>query len=182
MRGVRSGPALAHCFGNEVVSARRFRMWNLFGQRKAMQKEVFDTLLPGDLYGGEHRSGRQPEDLVRYLMLAAVPMLTFYAIILSQVDSENAAHEDFAGAVWLLGMGIAIAVVAWVLFKLSRAGESKALGFGAEVDEPSALPPRVKAIMKRAATMKLLAFRVMIVSGISGCVGFYIGLRGLFVL
>ena len=36
--------------------------------------------------------------------------------------------------------------------------------------------------MKRAAIMKLLAFRVMIVAGISCCVGLYTGLKGLVIL
>ena len=42
-------------------------MWNLFNQRRAMEKEVFETLRPGDLYGETPQSGRRPEFLLRYL-------------------------------------------------------------------------------------------------------------------
>lgn len=157
-------------------------MWNLFNQRKALDKEVFETLRPGDLYGGEHRTGKQPEDLVRYLLLACVPGVTFFSIILSRVDPANSAHEDIVSAVWLLALGTAIAFGAWTLFRLSRAGEGRALLQDGADNEPADLPPAIRALMKRAATMKLLAFRVMIVSGISFCVGLYLGLKGLILL
>lgn len=157
-------------------------MWNLFNQRKALDKEVFETLRPGDLYGGEHRAGKQPEDLVRYLLLACVPGVTFFSIVLFRVDPANSGHEDIVSAVWLLALGAAIACGAWALFRLSRAGEGRALLQDGADNEPADLPPTIRALMKRAATMKLLAFRVMIVSGISFCVGLYLGLKGLILL
>lgn len=156
-------------------------MWNLFNQRRELEREVYATLRPGDLYGGEHRTGRQPEDLVRYLLLANVPGLTFFAIVMSRVARQDAAYQEFYSAVWLMGMGTAIAVGAWVLFRLSRMGEGQAISMhqGYVEDGPS---HQVRAVMKRAAVMKLLAYRVMIVSAIAFCIGVYLGLKGFIIL
>ncbi|MDH3699809.1 MAG: hypothetical protein OEU46_00730 [Alphaproteobacteria bacterium] len=161
-------------------------MWNLFGQRRAMEKEVFETLRPGDLYGETHGSGRQPEELLRYIFLANATGLTFFLIMISGLVREAQAFAEFVSSVWLLGMSTAIAIGAWILFRLSRARERVALGRsqgggadGESVEQPS---DAVMQIMRRAAVMKLLAFRVMIVSGIALCVGVYLGLKGLFLL
>jgi len=40
----------------------------------------------------------------------------------------------------------------------------------------------VQALMKKAAVKKLLAIRILIVSALSGCIGLYLGLKGLFLL
>lgn len=157
-------------------------MWNLFNQRKELKTEVYEKLRPGDLFGGEHQTGRQPEDLVRYLLLANAVVLTFFAVILTRVAAGASGHDEIYGAVWLAGMGIAIAAVSWVLFRLSRAGERKLLSRGLEEVEAAALPGDAKKDMKQAAIKKLLGFRIMIVSAISGCIGIYIGLKGLFLL
>lgn len=163
-------------------------MWNLFNQRRAMEKEVFETLRPGDLYGETHQSGRRPEELLRYILLANATGLTFFLIIISGLAQEARAYTEFVSSVWLLGMSTAIAIGAWILFRMSRARERIALGrtqgdgsgqAGDSAEHPS---DAVMQIMKRAAVMKLLAFRVMIVSAISFCVGAYLGLKGLFLL
>lgn len=157
-------------------------MWNLFNQRRAMEKEVFETLRPGDLYGGPRRRGWQPEDLVRYILLANGTGLTFFVVLLSGVGSEVRAHTEFVSSVWLLGTGVAIAVGAWLLFRLSRAREVAALGKLQDEQASSEISAPVKRVMKRAAVMKLLGFRVVIVSAISSCVGLYLGLKGFFLL
>jgi hypothetical protein len=157
-------------------------MWNLFNQRRNLEKEVFSTLRPGDLYGSDRRAGWQPEDLVRYLLMANVPGLTFFLIILTRIDIGSRAYEDFVSAVWLLGLGTAIAVGAWLLFRLSRSGESHAMAISASEQGAADLPPAARATMRRAATMKLLGFRVLIVSAISFCVGVYLGLKGFYLL
>ncbi len=158
-------------------------MWNLFGQRRAMEKEVFETLRPGDLYGETHQTGRRPEEFLRYILLANATGLTFFLIVVSGLAREARAYVEFHSSVWLLGMSTAIAIGAWVLFRISRARERAALGRsqgeGESADHPS---DAVMQIMKRAAVMKLLAFRVMIVSAIAFCVGGYLGLKGLFLL
>ena len=64
-------------------------MWNLLNQRKELEKEVYEKLRPGDLFGGAQQIGRQPEHLVRYLLLAAVPVLTFFTIMLLNVRAED---------------------------------------------------------------------------------------------
>ena len=148
-----------------------------------MEKEVFETLRPGDLYGVAPQAGGQPEGLLRYLLLANATGLTFCLIIVSGVAQEARAYTEFVSSVWLLGMSTAIAIGAWILFRTSRARESAALGHcqsqGESVEHPS---DAVMKIMRRAAILKLLAFRVMIVSGIALCVGVYLGLKGLFLL
>ncbi len=154
-------------------------MWSLFGQRKALDKEVYDTLTPGDLYGGDHRTGRQPEDLVRYLFLANIPACTFFSILMTRVEVDSKAYPEVNAAVWLTALGTLIAFGAWALFRLSRAGEVKALSEQGPDTPREEVRPDVRAILKRAATQKLLAFRVMIVSGISFCVGLYTGIKGL---
>ena len=157
-------------------------MWNLFNQRRELNAEVYDKLRPGDLFGDPQVPGRQPEHFVRYLLLGNATVLTFFAVILSRVGAEAAAHRDIYAAVWLTSVGIAIAVGAWVLFRLSRLGEAQALGHDVGSLSASELPPAVKAIMKKAAIKKLLAFRIMIVSALSGCIGLYLGIKGLFIL
>lgn len=157
-------------------------MWNLFNQRRELNAEVYDKLRPGDLYGGPHQTGRQPEDLPRYLMLANATALTFFAVLLSRVDAGARGHEDIYAAVWLTAMGLAIALGAWILLRLSRIEEAKALSRNLGDVEAAALPADVKAIMKRAAIKKLVAFRVMIVSAISGCIALYIGVKGIIIL
>jgi len=157
-------------------------MWSLFGQRKALDKEVYDTLTPGSLYGGDHRTGWQPEDLVRYLFLANIPACTFFSILMTRVDAANDAYEDINAAVWLTAVGTLIAFAAWTLFRLSRSGEARALKEQGPETPREDVRPDVRAILKRAATQKLLAFRVMIVSGISFCVGLYTGIKGLIFL
>ncbi len=156
-------------------------MWNLFNQRREMDREVYSTLRPGDLYGGDHQVGRQPEDLVRYLLLANVPGFTLFAIIASRVPSQEAAYQAFHSALWLTGMGVAIAIGAWLLFYFSRMGEgqAKSLYIGDSDTGPS---QKVRAVMKRAAMMKLLAYRVMIISAIAFCIGVYLGIKGFVIL
>jgi len=146
-----------------------------------MEKEVYSTLRPGNLYGGGHKVGRQPEDLVRYLLLANIPGVTFFAIVMSRVVRDSAAYQEFYSALWLMGMGTAVAVGAWVLFRLSRFGEDRAMSMyrGNAEDE---LPRPVRLLMKRAAIMKLLAVRVMIVSAIAFCIGVYLGIKGFVIL
>lgn len=146
-----------------------------------MEKEVYSTLRPGNLYGGDHPAGRQLEDLVRYLLLANIPGFTLFAIVMSRVDPREPAYQEFQSAVWLMGMGTAIAVGAWVLFRLSRMGESQAMSMY-QGDGEDELPPQVRAVMKRAAIMKLLAVRVMIISAIAFCIGVYLGLKGFIIL
>jgi hypothetical protein len=157
-------------------------MWNLFNQKRELNAEVYGKLRPGDLFGDAHTGGRQPEDLARYLMLANITVLTFFAIVLTRVDAGARGHDEIYSAVWLTGMGLVIAFVAWMLFRLSRADEGKALARGLGDMAAEALPADVKMIMKRAAIKKLLGFRVMIVSGISGCIAIYIGIKGLIIL
>ena len=157
-------------------------MWNLFNQRRELNQEVYSKLRPGDLYGGEHAAGRQPEELIRYLLIGNATILTFFSVILSRVEAQASGHEEIYSAVWLAGMGIAIAIGAWVLFRLSRSQERKAVDRDLGDIEASALPADVKGIMKSAAIKKLLGFRVMIVGAISGCIALYVGIRGLFTL
>jgi hypothetical protein len=163
-------------------------MWNLFNQRRAMEKEVFETLRPGDLYGETPQSGRQPEFLLRYLFLANATGLTFFLIIVSGLAQNVRAHAEFISSIWLLGMSTAIALGAWILFRVSRVRERAALsqsrGDGNRATGDTAGQPSdaVMQIMRRAAILKLLAFRVMIVSAIALCVGTYLGLKGLFLL
>jgi hypothetical protein len=157
-------------------------MWNLFNQKRELKTEVLDKLRPGDLFGAAHQEGRQPEDLVRYLLLANVSVLTFFAVVLSRVDAGVHGHQEIYSAVWLTAMGLAIAVGAWVLFRLARAGEKKALSRNLGDVEADALPPEVKTVMKRAGIRKLLGFRVMIVSAISGCIAIYVGIKGIIFL
>lgn len=156
-------------------------MWNLFNQRREMEREVYSTLRPGDLYGGDHRAGRQPEDLVRYLLLANIPGFTLFAIVMSQVSRQEAAYQEFHSAAWLMGMGIAIAVAAWLLFRFSRIGEGQAMSIHRR-DDSEGPSQQVRAVMKRAAMMKLLAYRVMIVSAIAFCIGVYLGLKGFVIM
>ena len=95
---------------------------------------------------------------------------------------QTPAHEALGTAAWLTAVGGVIAVAAWVLLLLSRRGEAKALAYhvgNADISDP---PPLVQSIMKKAAIKKLLAFRVMIVSGLSLCVAIYLGLKGLYLL
>jgi hypothetical protein len=157
-------------------------MWNLFNQRRELDVEVFQKLRPGDLYGGEQQATRRPEYLVRYLVLANASVLTFFAVVLSRVSAEMRAYPDIYAAVWLTGVGIAIAVGAWTLLKLSRTGEAQALAHGTAGRSASELPPAVRTLMKKAAVKKLLAIRILIVSALSGCIGLYLGLKGLFLL
>lgn len=157
-------------------------MWNLFNQRKELRTEVYEKLRPGDLFGGEHQAGRQPEELVRYLVLANAVVLTFFGVVLTRVTVGASGHEEINSAVWLAGIGIAIAATSWVLFRLSRTGERKLLSRDLGEAEAAALPGDVKTALRRAAIKKLLGFRVMIVSAISGCIAIYIGLKGLFLL
>lgn len=147
-----------------------------------MNAEVYGKLRPGDLFGKERTAVRQPEHLSRYLSLANASALTFFAVVLTRVEAGARGHEDIYGAVWLNGMGLAIAVGSWVLFRLSRAEEAKALLRHVGDVEPDALPADVKSIMRRAAIKKLLGYRVMIVSAISGCIALYTGLKGLIIL
>ena len=157
-------------------------MWNLFNQKRELNAEVYGKLRPGDLYGGDQIAGRQPEELARYLMLANASALTFFAIVFSRVQAGVRGHEDLYGAVWLTAMGLAIALAAWVLFRLSRAAEGKLLLRNLGDVAPEALPADVREGMKRAAIKKLLGYRVMIVSAISGCIALYIGIKGLILL
>ena len=157
-------------------------MWNLLNQRKELEKEVYAKLRPGDLYGDEQQSKWAPEALLRYLLLAAASMLTFFGIMLFNVGAEATAHQEFYASVWLLGVGVAIAGGSWALFQLSRAGEARAVAREGNKAKAEDLSPAVRSVMKRAAIMKLLAFRVMIVAGISCCVGLYTGLKGLVIL
>jgi hypothetical protein len=157
-------------------------MWNLFNQKRELNAEVYGKLRPGDLYGGRQITGRQPEDLARYLMLGNASGLTFFAIVLSQVAAGVRGHDDIYGAVWLTAMGFAIAVAAWVMFRMSRAGEERLLARNIGNIAPEALPPDVKDGMKRAAIKKLLGYRIMIVSAISGCIALYVGVKGLILL
>ncbi|NJP10933.1 MAG: hypothetical protein HC866_16845 [Leptolyngbyaceae cyanobacterium RU_5_1] len=99
-------------------------MWNLFNQRRELDAEVFAKLRPGDLFGSEQQATRRPEYLVRYLVLANASVLTFFAVVLSRVGAELPAYPDIYAAVWLTGVGIAIAAGAWTLMKLSRRGRS----------------------------------------------------------
>jgi len=156
-------------------------MWNLFNQKREMEREVYSTLRPGDLYGGGHTTGRQPEDLVRYLLLANVPGFALFVLAMSHLAGQDAAYREFHSAAWLTGMGIAIAVGAFILFRLSRMGEGRATALyrGHDGEAPS---PQVRTLMRRAAMMKLLAYRVMIVSAIAFCIGVYLGLKGVIIL
>lgn len=155
-------------------------MWHIFGQHRTLQREVYDTLKPGDLYGGEHRAGRQPEDLVRVILLANCAGLAFGTVMLSGVTPGDPSHESFIASVWLMALGTAIALGAWALFRWSRAGEVDALRLSGLAAGHEAFTARIRRCMKRAAMMKLLGYRVMIVSGISFCVGLYTTIRGLF--
>jgi hypothetical protein len=157
-------------------------MWNLFNQRRELDTEVFAKLRPGDLFGSEQQATRRPEYLVRYLVLANASVLTFFAVVLSRVATEMPAYPDIYAAVWLTAVGIAIATGAWTLLKLSRQGEAQALTHGTAGMSASELPPAVRALMKKAAVKKLLAIRILIVSALSGCIGLYLGLKGLFLL
>jgi hypothetical protein len=157
-------------------------MWNLFNQRRELKTEVYGKLRPGDLFGGEHQTGRQPEDLVRYLLLANAVVLTFFGVVLTRVDPGAGGHEEIYSAVWLAGVGILIAAGSWLLFRLSRSGEAKLLGRGLDGVEAESLTADVKKALKGAAIKKLLGFRIMIVSAISGCIALYTGLKGLFLL
>ena len=157
-------------------------MWNLFNQRRELNQEVYGKLRPGDLFGGDHATGRQPEELIRYLLIGNATVLTFFSVVLSRVEAQASGHEEIYSAVWLAGMGMAIAIGSWVLFRLSRSQERKALDRNLGDIEASALPADVKGIMKRAAIKKLLGFRIMIVGAISGCIAIYVGIRGLFTL
>jgi len=157
-------------------------MWNLFNQKRELNAEVYGKLRPGDLYGGRQITGRQPEDLARFLMLGNISALTFFAIVLSRVAAGARGHEDIYGAVWLNAMGRAIACAAWILFRLSRAEEGRLLAHNLGDIAPEALPADVKKGMKRAAIKKLLGYRVMIVSAISGCIALYVGIKGLILL
>ena len=157
-------------------------MWNLLNQRKELEKEVYAKLRPGDLYGDEQKSRWAPEALLRYLLLATASLLTFFGIMLFNVGAEARGHDEFYASVWLLAVGVAIAGGSWALFQMSRAGEARAVAREGNKTKAEDLSPAVRSVMKRAAIMKLLAFRVMIVAGISCCVGFYTGLRGLFIL
>jgi len=100
---------------------------------------------------------------------------------MSRVVRDSAAYQEFYSALWLMGMGTAVAVGAWVLFRLSRFGEDRAMSMyrGNAEDE---LPRPVRLLMKRAAIMKLLAVRVMIVSAIAFCIGVYLGIKGFVIL
>lgn len=157
-------------------------MWNIFNQRKELNEEVYGKLRPGDLYGSRHQPGRQPEDWVRYLLLANAVVLTFFGVVLTRVTDGVRGYDEIYGSVWLACMGIAIALASWLLFRLSRANESTVKSRGLGEMEPSALPADVKATMKRAAIKKLLGYRILIVSAISGCIGIYVGLKGLIIL
>ena len=157
-------------------------MWNLFNQKRELNAEVYGKLRPGDLYGGAHVGGRQPEEFARYLMLGNISVLTFFAIVLTRVETGVRGHEEIYSAVWLTGMGLAIAIGAWVLFRLSRAEEGKALTRNLGDLPAEALPADVKKTMKRAAIKKLLGYRIMIVSAISGVIAIYIGIKGLVIL
>lgn len=156
-------------------------MWHLFGQHRRMEKEVYSTLRPGNLYGDGHQVGRQPEDLVRYLLLANIPGFAFFALVMSRVARQEAAYQEFQSAAWLMGMGAVIAGGAWLLFRLSRVGEHQAMSMS-QGDGEEEMPPQVRSVMKRAAIMKLLAVRVMIVSAIASCIAVYLGLKGFFIL
>jgi len=155
-------------------------MWNLFNQRKELREEVYGKLRPGDLFGDAEQGGRQPEHLVRYLLLANAVLLTFSGVVLTRVEVGTRGHDEFYGAAWLASMGMAIAVAAWLLFRLARAGEAKVLGRNLAGVETSALPMDVKATLKQAAIKKLLGYRILIVSAISGCIGIYVVLKGLY--
>lgn len=157
-------------------------MWNIFNQRKELKSEVYEKLRPGDLYGGGEQSGRQPEDIVRYLLLANAVVLTFFGVVLTRVVVGASGYDEIYGAVWLTSMGIVIALVSWLLFRFSRANERTVMSRGLEETEPSALPADVKAVLKRAAIKKLLAYRILIVSAISGCIAIWVGIKGLFLL
>lgn len=163
-------------------------MWNLFNQRRAMEKEVFETLRPGDLYGESHQTSGQPEGVLRYVLLANATGLTFFLIMVSGLTRDSRAYTEFVSSVWLLGMSAAIAIGSWILFRMSRARERAALGLSrgdgvaAADDGAPRLSDAVMRIMKRAAVLKLLAVRIMIVSAIAFCVGAYLGLKGLFLL
>lgn len=154
-------------------------MWSLFGRRRDLDAEAYAKLRPGDLYGGEDRP---PEVFVHYLLLMNAPMLTFFAVLGLRVGAETPARAEFVTAVWLTGMGMAIAIGAWTALRLSRSGEAKAVAADVGRAEASELPPPIRAMMKRAAIKKMLAFRLMLVSGISGFIGLYSGLKGLVIL
>jgi hypothetical protein len=157
-------------------------MWSLFSRRRDVDNELYSSLRPGDLYGVDQRSGSPWENMLRYLLLANASGLTFFAIIFWRVSPQTPAHEALGTAVWLTAVGGIVAVAAWVLLFLSRRGEAKALAHHAANAGISEPPPLVQSIMKKAAIKKLLAFRVMIVSGLSLCVAIYLGLKGLYLL
>lgn len=155
-------------------------MWSLFNKRRDLDAEIYGKLRPGDLYGGGDREGRPPEIFVRYLLLANATVLTFAAIVLSRAAAP--AQGEFLAAVWLTSMGAMIVAGAWLMLRLSRAGEAKALSRDIRNAAASEPLPAVQALMKKAAIKKMLAFRLMIVSALAGCIGVYAGLKGLFLL
>jgi hypothetical protein len=157
-------------------------MWNLFNQKRELNAEVYGKLRPGDLYGGGQLGGRQPEEFARYLMVANASALTFFAIVLSRVEAGVRGHDDIYGSVWLTAIGFVIALSAWILFRLSRAEEGKLMSRNPGNVAAEALPADVKDGMKRAAIKKLLGYRVMIVSALSGCIALYVGIKGLIIL
>jgi hypothetical protein len=179
--GIEVGSAVGH---GAIHSERKQRdaMWGLFSRRRVVDNELYASLRPGDLYGADNRGGSQWEPYLRYLLLGNAAGLTFFAIVVSQVTPQTPAHEAFVTATWLTVIGAAIAATAQVMLMLSRREEAKALANRAGTSTASDLPPAVHSLMKKAAIKKLLAFRVMMVSGLSLCIAIYLGAKGLYLL
>jgi hypothetical protein len=157
-------------------------MWSLFNRGRDLDAEVYGKLRPGDLYGAEGGESRPPEIFVRYLLLANASLLTFAAVILIRVPEEALARREFVAAIWLAALGMAIAAGAWIMFRLSRRGEARALSLGGAMPSAAELPPFVQAVMKKAAITKMLALRLLLVSAIAVLIGLYAGVKGLVLL
>ncbi|MPY75361.1 MAG: hypothetical protein GEU87_13995 [Alphaproteobacteria bacterium] len=157
-------------------------MWSLFNKRRDLDAEVYGKLRPGDLYGADDRMGRPPELFVRYLLLGNASLLAFAAVVLARIAGEAPAQEEFRAAVWLTSIGMAITAVAWLMLRLSRTGEARAISRNIGNVAASEPLPAVQALMKKAAIKKMLAFRLMIVSALSGFIAVYAGVKGLFML
>lgn len=156
-------------------------MWDMLFRRREPD-DVYATLRPGDLFGVEEATDWLPDRLARYLSLANGSALTFYAIVAARAVGGTPSHRDLTTAVWLTAIGLAIALAACVLLRLSRSGEANAIKHNVGNAEPPNLPPTVRSLMKKAAIKKLLAFRVMLVSALAFCIALYVGVKGLLLL
>lgn len=156
-------------------------MWSLFSRRPDVDAEFYEKLRPGDLYGTADRRAQPPESYLRYLLLGNASLGTFAGVLLLRVAAEAPAHHQLLAAVWLAGLGAAIAAGAWLAFHLSRRDEAAALT-ARTPEAPERTVPAVQATMKRAAVRKMLAVRLMLVSAIAGMIGVFAGIKSLFLL